>query len=129
MSEVSIFSVKPPKRLYRGVFDKKSGMGIGSLGNGLYSSTDRMWLRRAFEFDSIITLTPEEAFPRNPLVLYGCGDAQGLFRDWTFRETGLRLMDFNKKYPDPSEYVRSRGFDGVVAGDEVVWYDAPNQRR
>jgi len=120
-----MFAVKPPKRLYRGVFDSKSGMGVGSLGNGLYSSTDRGWLKRAFEFDRIITLTPEEAFPRNPLVLHGVGDAQGLFYGWTFRETGLRRTDFNKKYSDPSEYVKSRGFDGVVASDEVVWYDAP----
>jgi len=124
---MSIFAVKPPKRLYRGLFDNKSGMGIGSLGKGLYLSTDRMWLHRAFEFDKIITLTPEEAFPRNPLVLYGCGDAQGLFYDWLFRQTGLRLKDFNEKYSDPSEYVKSRGYDGVVVGDEVVWYDAPNQ--
>lgn len=32
------------------------------------------------------------------------------------------MREFNAKYADPGEFVRSLGYDGVIAGDEVVKY-------
>lgn len=114
-----IFSVKPPKHLYRGVMNSGVGAGAYSLGKGLYSSPDKKWLRDSFKFDAIITLSPDEAFPRNPLVLR----SPSLFPDWLLEESGHKNMrEFGKEFPDPGEFVRSRGYDGVYAGDEVVRY-------
>jgi hypothetical protein len=48
----------------------ESGKGAGtySLGKGLYSTPTKSFLK-GFKFDKIIELTPDEAFPRNPLVI------------------------------------------------------------
>lgn len=118
----SSFTVKPPKVLYRGMVSDGSGLGTYQLGKGVYSSRSKSFLNN-FAFDKIVTLDPELYFPRNPLVL---GHPSEL-ADWLLRESGLpNMREFNKKYKDPGEFVSGRGFDGVVAGDEVVKYNGPH---
>jgi len=120
----SEFKVKPPKRLYRGIMKSGEGAKTASLGRGLYSTRDKAWLKRNFKFDDVITLTPEEAYPRNPLVIR----EPSAFADWLLEESGFdNMREFGKTYPDPAEFVRSKGFDGVDAGQEVVRYFDPNE--
>ncbi len=115
------FAVKPPKKLFRGITATGKGAGTATLGKGLYSTPTKSFLK-GFKFDKIIELTPEEAFPRNPLVINTKTES---FEDWLLRESGEKnLREFNKKH-DITEFVQSKGFDGVVAGDEVVKYSAP----
>ncbi len=122
-SKPMAFKVKPPKKLYRGVMNSGQGAGTYSLGKGLYSTPSKSFLK-AYKYDKIIELSPEAAFPRNPLVLR---NADG-FADWLLRESGIKNMrEFNAKYKDPGEFVREKGHDGVWAGDEVVRYDSPQQ--
>lgn len=135
LEAVSEFKVKPPKRLYRGLTvnaDDSIGMGDHFLGKGLYSSpskehAQRYAMNRGADLrltpnHAIQELSPEEAFPRNPLVLSGSNDAGAVFNDWMMKQTGLRASEISRRWPDPSEYVRSLGYDGVVIGDEVVRY-------
>lgn len=119
------FKVKPPKKLYRGVLNTGQGAGTYSLGKGLYSTPTKAFLR-GFSYDKIIELTPEEAFPRNPLVLRNASE----FTDWLLRESGMKnIREFNAKYNDPGEFVRGKGYDGVWAGDEVVrYFDSDDSR-
>ena len=116
--DAQVFKVKPPKKLYRGVMTSGEGAGVYSLGKGLYSTRNKSFLKN-FKYDEVIELDPVDAFPRNPLVLRNSND----FTDWLLRESGLRnIREFNAKYPDPGEFVQSKGYDGVLAGDEVVKY-------
>lgn len=126
-----VFKVSPPKRLYRGIAkglqeDGAEGLGSFMLGKGLYSSPSKKF---AAQYGDTIEISPEEAFPRDPLVLNARPGASApeVFRDWLFRERGFKsLRDFNAKYKDPGEYVRSLGYDGVFIGDEVVrYFDEP----
>jgi len=108
-----------PKVLYRGIMKDGKGAGTYSLGKGLYSSPDKKWLSEKFEFDDIIKLTPEEAYPKNPLII---DTKKQSFEDWLLKESGEKsIRDFNKKYTR-EDFVSSKGYDGVVAGNEVVKY-------
>lgn len=114
--------VKAPKKLYRGITNQGQGIGTFSLGKGLYSTPSKDFLKN-FKFEKIIELSPDEAYPQNPLILNAHGNVQGAFSDWLLKESGEKnIRDFNKKYPDASEFVKSKGYDGVVAGDEIVKY-------
>ena len=122
------FKVKPPKRLYRGVAtnirdDGLDGLGTFALGRGLYSSPDKTFAKK---YGPVHEVSAEDGYPRNPLIMRNAaGGAPQAFADWLLRESGLRnIREFNKKYPDPGVFVRSKGYDGVVAGDEVVRYTA-----
>lgn len=118
MRKQTQFKVKPPKKLYRGITADGRGAGVYSLGKGLYSTPTKAFLK-GFAYDKVVELTPEEAFPRNPLVLRQASE----LTDWLLRESGMRnIREFNAKYGDPGEFVQSKGFDGVWAGDEVVRY-------
>lgn len=120
--------MRAPKKLYRGIVegyqgDGSSGLGTFHLGKGLYSSRSKDFAKMYATKGKVQTLTPDEAWPSNPLVLRGQGGAQGLFLDYVFRTTKFKnAREFNKAYPDPADFVRERGFDGVVVGDEVVRY-------
>lgn len=125
------FTVRPPKKLYRGVakgVQQSGAEGIGTymLGKGLYSSPSK---RFAKMYGEVIEVSADEYFPRNPLVLdqpsgYSAPD---VFRDWLFDVHGFKnLREFNAKYPDPGDFVRSLGYDGVVIGDEIVRYPSDN---
>lgn len=116
------FTIKPPRRIYRGVMNDGKGAGTASLGKGLYSTPDKYYLKRpGLKFDKIIELSAEQAFPRNPIVFNSSGE----FTDWLIDEGGFRnIREFNARYKDPSVFVKSRGFDGVVVkGQEIVKYD------
>ena len=115
------FKVKPPKRLYRGVGDGGSTTGTYALGKGLYTSPDKSFAKM---YGDVSEISPDEAWPRNPLVLNQvAGGAPGAFADWALKASGMKNMrEFNAKYADPGEFVRSLGYDGVIAGDEVVKY-------
>lgn len=115
-----------PKKLYRGIktgyqSDGSEGYGTAMLGKGLYTSPSKKF---ASQYGDVIEISPEIAYPKNPLILpTGRGDARSTFMDWALKESGEKnAREFGKKYPDYSEFVRSRGFDGVVAGDEIVKY-------
>jgi len=71
------FIVKPPRKLYRGIMKSGKGAGTFSLGKGLYYKKEKKILSN-FKFDEIIELSPQEAFPRNPLVIKSSGG----FTDW-----------------------------------------------
>ena len=115
------FKVKPPKRLFRGVGEGGSTTGTYALGKGLYTSRDKSF---AAMYGEVSEVSPDDAWPRNPLVLNQvAGGAPGAFADWALKTSGLKNMrEFNKLYADPGEFVRSLGYDGVIAGDEVVRY-------
>jgi hypothetical protein len=123
VAEAELFKVKPPKKLYRGEFaNSEGGVGFGtySLGKGTYSTFTPEYAKK---YGPVVELSPEEAFPRNPLVLNPSGDTKGAFNDWLLKESGLKnIREFNQKYPDPSVFVRGKGFDGVIIGDEIVKY-------
>lgn len=122
------YKVKPPKKLWRGVVEGQqesgqAGLGTAMLGRGLYSSPDRSFAKMYATGGKLVEVPIEAGWPRNPLVLNGAGGGPSLLTDWIFRTTDYKSMrDFNKDWPDPSEFVKSRGYDGVIAGDEVVRY-------
>lgn len=112
------FNINPPKKLYRGVMHNGVGAGTFSLGKGLYSTPRKSYLS-GLKFDKIIELTPEQAFPTNPLVIRNTSE----FPDWLLKTSGMKnMVEFNKKYADPGEFVKQQGFNGVYAGDEIVKY-------
>lgn len=119
------YSVKPPKKLWRGTVtgqqeDGAEGLGTFMLGKGLYSSPDKNF---AAMYGTPQEVRITDAWPRNPLVLKGQASGPDLFRDYVMRNSGFRNMrEFNKAYPDPADWVRSLGHDGVIAGGEVVKY-------
>ncbi len=118
-------TVKPPKKLYRGEAQNQwdpnvRGMGTFALGKGRYSTTDKKF---AGMYGEVKEVAPEEYWPRNPLVLPGTGDAAGLLATYIARNTNFRnIREFNAAYPDPGQFVREQGFDGIIAGNEVVKY-------
>jgi len=124
------YAVKPPKKLWRGVVtgeqaDGSEGLGTFMLGRGLYSSPDKKF---AAMYGKPQEVSIEDGWPRNPLVLRGQATGPDLFRDYVMKNSGFRNMrEFNRAYPDPGDWVRSLGFDGVIAGDEVVRYAAPER--
>lgn len=128
MPEGGEFKVKPPKKLYRGEFEQEDGsfgFGTFSLGKGIYSTFTKEYAKK---YGEVKELSPEQAFPRNPLVLKPHGDPRGAFTDWLLKESGYQnIREFNKKYPDPGEFVRSKGYDGVIIGDEIVKYSIKEQ--
>lgn len=119
------YAVKPPKKLWRGVVsgeqaDGADGLGTFMLGRGLYSSPDKKF---AAMYGNPQEVDVADAWPRNPLVLRGSAPAPNLFQDYVLRNSGFRNMrEFNAAFPDPADYVKSLGYDGVIAGDEVVKY-------
>lgn len=118
--ETPSFKVKPPKKLYRGVMASGEGAGVASLGKGLYSTPRKAFLK-GFKYDNIVELNPEDAFPRNPLVLRSAND----FVDWLLLHSGHKNMrTFGAEYKDPGEFVKLKGYDGVIAGEEVVKYQS-----
>lgn len=122
------YAVKAPKKLWRGVVtgqqsDGSEGLGTFMLGRGLYSSPDKKF---AAMYGKPQEVSIENAWPRNPLVLRGQASGPNLFQDYALKNSGFRNMrEFNNAYPDPADWVRSLGFDGVIAGDEVVKYPDP----
>lgn len=125
------YTVKPPSKLYRGIAtglqeDGKAGTGTFMLGRGIYSSPDKTFAKK---YGDVVDVPIATAWPNNPLVLRNvAGGAPSAFMDWALKESGLRTArEFNKTYPDPGEFVRSRGYDGVIAGDEIVKYSQPTQ--
>jgi hypothetical protein len=122
------YAVKPPRKLYRGVVEGQqesgeSGLGITNLGRGLYSSPSKSFAKMYATNGRVHEVPIEAGWPRNPLVLRGVGGAEGLLLDHVFRNTDFKnAREFNAAYPDRAEFVKSLGFDGVIAGDEVVRY-------
>jgi hypothetical protein len=124
------YKVKPPKKLYRGVAeglqeDGSSGSGIYSMGKGLYSSPDKSFAKK---YGKVIEISIADGWPVNPLVLYNvAGGAPAALNDWMLKESGEKnIREFNKKWSDPGDFIRSKGYDGVVAGNEVVKYSVSN---
>jgi len=117
---------RPPRVLYRGVSETGEGTGLYSLGKGLYSSPSRAF---ASQYGTrVIEVPPEEGWPKNPLVLRNtAGGASDALTDWLLEKSGAKnIREFNRRWADPGEFVRSLGYDGVVAGDQVVRYpDTP----
>jgi hypothetical protein len=125
LEEEDRYTVKPPGKLYRGTVTGQqesgaSGLGTFHLGKGLYSSPDRSFAKM---YGPVSEVPIKDGWPRKPLVLRGAGGAQSLLHDWIFRNTDYKnIRDFNRDYPDPGAFIRSKGYDGVIAGDEVVKY-------
>ncbi len=129
------YAVKPPKKLYRGIVESQqesgaSGLGTAMLGRGLYSSPDKSFAKMYATKGRVEEVPIEAGWPRNPLVLRGAGGGPSLFNDWVFRNSDYEnIRQFNRDWPDPAEFVKSKGYDGVIAGDEVVRYpDASGER-
>lgn len=127
------YAVKPPKKLWRGVVtgeqaDGSEGLGTFMLGRGLYSSPDKKF---AAMYGKPQEVSIEDGWPRNPLVLRGQATGPDLFRDYVMKNSDFRNMrEFNAAYPNPADWVRSLGYDGVIAGDEVVKYpETPDSSR
>jgi hypothetical protein len=125
LAGVAPMNVVPPKKLFRGITEengKQTGYGTFALGKGLYSSADKSFAKKYG--NKVIELDPKESFPTNPLVLENvAGGAPQAFSDWLLEKSGEKnIRDFNKKYKDPAEFVKQFGYDGVVAGDEIVKY-------
>jgi len=124
------FKVKPPKILYRGITKGQQesgaeGLGTSHLGKGLYTSADKSFAKKYATDGDIREFSPEDAFPRNPLVLNGAGGAGSLLLDHIFRNTNLKnAREITAKYPDIGDYVKELGHDGVVVnkGEEIVKY-------
>ncbi|MFZ2950947.1 MAG: LPD38 domain-containing protein [Desulfuromonadaceae bacterium] len=114
-------TVKPPKKLYRGAAEGTTGTGAYSMGKGLYSTPDKSF---AAKYGQVSEVSVEDYWPSRPLVIRNAaGGAPQALTDWLLKESGERnIREFNKKYPDPGEFIASRGYDGVIAGDEVVRY-------
>lgn len=120
------FTVKPPKKLYRGLASETSqragGAAWASLGRGLYSTPDKKFAK---QYGEVVELTPEEAWPRSPFTVdSAAGGADNAV--WNaIRERGLfngRRSEFDAQYPFLEDFLVPLGYDGVVAGDEVVRY-------
>jgi hypothetical protein len=100
---------------YRGVGKIGEGTGRYIYGKGLYSATSK---DVASQYGSKV-VGIKGGIPRKPLKI----PSNISFDDWLLRESGLRNMrEFNRKYKDPGEFVRSKGYDGVIDGDVVVSY-------
>lgn len=117
-------------KLYRGVMSeggKQKGYGTFALGKGVYSSRDKSFAKKYG--NTVVEVSADEAWPKNPLVLTNLsGGAPSAFMDWALKTSGLKnARELNSKYPDPGELVREQGFDGVIAGDEIVKYPSPKQ--
>jgi len=118
--ETKVVETTTPKKLYRGVMASGKGAGTARFGRGLYSSPNKSYVQSGYKFDKIIELTPEVAYPDNPLIIDVHVEC---FEDWLLRESGAKSMrEFHKKWPDSAEFVKSKGFDGVVSGDDIVKY-------
>lgn len=120
------FTVKPPRKLYRGVAAETSqragGAAWAALGRGLYTTPDKKFAK---QFGEVVELTPEEAWPRNPFVVDNAagGAANAVWN--AIRERGLfngRRSEFDAQYPFLEDFLAPLGYDGVVAGGEVVRY-------
>lgn len=101
--------------------DGRSGRGVYTLGKGLYSSPSRAF---AAKYGRVVEVPVSEGWPVNPLMLdnvsYG---AYAAFMDWALEKSGLSTARaFNARYPDPASFVKSLGYDGIIAGNEVVRY-------
>lgn len=122
------FRIKPPKKLYRGEFvheDGSVGFGTYNLGKGIYSTQTKSFAKK---YGKVVELSPEEVFPMNPLVLQPIGDPKGAFADWVLKNSEFKnIREFNKAYPDPGLFVRGKGYDGVIVGDEIVKYPTEEQ--
>lgn len=126
--EQAEWKVKPPKKLYRGIVEghQESGdVGLGTfhLGRGLYSSPSKSFAKMYATNGKVQEVPAESGWPRNPLVLRGAGGAGNLLLDFVFKNTDYKnAREFGAAYPDPADFVKSLGYDGVIAGDEVVRY-------
>jgi hypothetical protein len=109
---------------YRGVPNNgESGSGVGRLGNGLYSTTDKT-LAKSFAGNDGEVFGVVGGGPSAPLRVR----SPDAFYDWLLKESGENnIRSFNKKWPDIADFVRSRGYNGVIAGDEIVKYGDINQ--
>lgn len=121
----SSYKVKPPKKLYRGVAtgqrdDGLTGTGVAQLGTGLYSSPSKSFAKM---YGPVVEIPVEQGWPHNPLVLHNvAGGAPSVLIDWLLRDSGARnIREFHKEFGDDHAiYLKKKGYDGVIAGDEVV---------
>jgi hypothetical protein len=123
-----IFAVKPPKKLYRGeasVADREkrvAGAAWATLGRGLYTTTDRSFAK---QFGNVVEVDVNLAWPRNPFVVPNAagGAANAVWNE--IRQQGLftgRKSEFEEKHQNLDEFLSNLGYDGVIAGDEIVRY-------
>lgn len=100
------------RKFYRGV-SPESGGKTYRQGKGLYTTADKKY---AAEYGDVVEVPADVAMPKNPLVLKDEQDWDGwLIEQFTSR--GYKsVREFNKDFPDPGEYVKSLGYDGVVLG-------------
>lgn len=110
-------SVDKPKKLYRGQKPDTTGTGISQYGKGLYTTRD---IKQAEKYGNVKEINSDSGYPKNPLII---NTKTISFQDWLLKESGEKnIREFNKKYSDPSEFVKSKGYDGVDDGVEVVRY-------
>jgi len=98
--------------LYRGI-SPESGAKSYRQGKGLYVTADP---KIAAGYGKVFRY-PMSAKPKNPLKLRSEDDWDGWIIDQYVNKLGMRnVREFSEKYPDPGEYVRSLGYDGVQIG-------------
>jgi DNA repair protein RadC len=98
---------------YRGV-SNRTGFNNYIYGKGIYSTKSKKF---ASKYGKVIGIVG--GIPKNPLVINSNID----FNDWLIKESGEKnIRDFNKKYKI-DEFVKSKGYDGVIDGDVIVKYD------
>jgi hypothetical protein len=132
-ASLPIETMKPPKVLYRGIVEGAQesgakGLGTAHLGRGLYSSSDKSFAKKYASKGEIVQLSPEQAWPSNPLVLRGAGGAGNLLLDFVFKNTNFKnAREFHKAFDDPGDWLKALGYDGVVVngGEEVVKFGTP----
>ncbi len=128
-------TLRPPKKLYRGIVEGQQesgaqGLGTAHLGRGLYSSPSKSFAKMYATHGRVDEVPVEHGWPKNPLVLRGAGGAESLLLDHVFRNTNFRnAREFNAAYPDRAKFLREHGYDGVVAGDEVVRFPEEGKDR
>lgn len=118
---------KKPKKLYRWVSEatdksKRSELGFALLGKWLYTTPDKSFAKK---YGKVIEFTPDEAFPKNPLVIERpFWPAPDALKNWLLDNTWLRhISEFHKlHWEDYSKFLKELWYDWVYIWDEVVKY-------
>jgi len=117
------------KVLWRGVNDD-TGERHHVQGKGLYLTADKEYAKRYGQ----LVAYPLTAKPKNPLFVRSLQDWEGWLCYQFVKVLGMKnIREFYEKYPDPGEYVRSLGYDGVqiCTGKDAIYvnYNYPSHKQ
>jgi len=103
---------------YRG--EKFEGnKGVWRLGKGLYSTPDKALAGKYGDVTGIVG-----GLPDNPLIVPRTQSFEDVLLEMSGEKT---IREFNKKYADPSDFLKPLGYDGVISesSDVIVKYPPP----